>query len=412
MAFFGINSKSKKKDKDCGQAEHPKTWWYPITMSGRGVFYGHNYFKAYQYISQVRTVIDKRAKCLAVAVPYILDKDGNEPKSAEEFRRLFKTPNFIQSFSELYVLKEIYRLIYGWSVIYLARAFPGATPFAMFVIPPPLLNFQLSRDYLVYNQKDETNIVNKISLSGTKVEIEFSDLIFFRDSIPDACNPLISESVMMSIFNEYDLAGAINESEKTIVERQGAIGILSKDLNDQIATGLFEDEREMLQQKYKETYGLKMNKDQIIITEMALKWQAMSFPTRDLMLIELGEEAQKRIAGVYDVPYNLLPGGSNSTFSNQHEAIEYLYNANAIPTSKSDAEKFTAAILEKHGLHLKLDYSDLYVFQKNEKERANAMNIAINALNAAFTAGNITQEEWRLEASRYLNIDPNKKLQS
>jgi hypothetical protein len=409
MAFF---SRNKKKENNCEQAGEPKQWWYPVTMFGRENIFGHDYFAAYRRISQVRTVIDKRAECLSSAIPYILDKDGNEPatKEAKSLRKLFDTANFIQSFSELYMLKEIYRLVYGWSVIYLLRAFDGAIPTAMFVIPPTLLNIQLNKDYLLYNQIDESNIIKNITLTGTTAEIKFSDLIFFRDSVPNIENPFICDSKMQSVFNEYDLSAAISEAEKTIVERRGALGILSKDINDPNSMGIFEDEREEIQKKYKDTYGLRMSKDQIIITQMALKWQQMSLPVRDLMLIELGEDAQKRIAGVYDVPYNLLPGGSNSTFSNQREAKKYLYTSKAIPTSNSDAKKFTNALLEKHGLHLKFDYSDLYLFQDDIRDQAAAINTAVAGLNAAYSAGNITQEEWRLNASRYIDIDPNKNV--
>jgi hypothetical protein len=409
MGFFGRNKDRKKEEvKEC--APEQRELFYSIGMPGRENFFGHNYFSAYKLISQVRMVIDKRAECLASAVPYILDRDENEPqgKDAKAIRKLFDTPNFLQSFSELYVLKEIYRLIYGWSAIYLFRAFEGAIPTAMFAIPPSMLNFQLNNNYLLYHQKDASNIVKTIKVAGTNAEINFSDLIFFRDSIPHDINPFICDSKMQAVFNEYDLAAAISEAEKTIVERRGAFGILSKDINDPSAVGVYEEERDTIQEKYKETYGLRMSKDQIIITQMALKWQQMALPIRDLMLVELGEEAQKRIAGVYDVPYNLLPGGSDSTFSNQEKAMKYLYFSKAIPTSDSDAKKFTDAILEKYELSLKLDYSDLPLFQDNLKEKASSISTAINGLNAAFTAGNITREEWRLNASRYIDIDPNK----
>ncbi|MDR1340823.1 MAG: phage portal protein [Prevotellaceae bacterium] len=411
MTFFGRNKEKKKESKeDCTPGQ--RDWFFPISMSGRENFFGHNYFSAYRLISQVRMVIDKRAECLASAVPYILDGDGNEPQgeNAKAARKLFDTPNFTQSFSELYVLKEIYRLIYGWSAIYLFRGFPGAIPAAMFAIPPSLLDLQVNKNYLVYNQKDASNIVKTVKISGTNFDINFSDLIFFRDSIPNTDNPLISDSKMQAVFNEYDLAAAISEAEKTIVERRGALGILSKDINDPTSVDLFDEEREELQERYKAAYGMTMSKNQIIITGMALKWQQMALPVRDLMLIELGEEAQKRIAGVYDLPYNLLPGGFNSKYSDLIEAKKYLYSSKAIPTSASDAKKFDAAILEKYGLHLKLDYSDMFLFQDDLNRKATAVNAIVNGLNAAFTSGNITREEWRLNASQYIEIDPNKTI--
>jgi hypothetical protein len=406
MAFF---SRNRKKEKDSERKPEPKDWWYPITMFGGNNFFGNNYLDAYKRIPQVRTVIDKRAACLSSAVPYILDKDENEPqtKDAKNIRKLFDTPNFIQSFSELYVLKEIYRLIYGWSAIYLFRAFDNAAPAAMFVIPPSMLNFRLKKEHLLYNQTDETNIIDKITIAGTTTEIKFSDLIFFKDEIPNIENPLISDSKMKAVINEYELARAISEAEKAIVERRGALGILSKDIDDPNSIGVFEDERQEIQKKYKEAYGLRMSKDQIIITTMALKWQQMSLSVKDLMLIELGEEAQKRIAGVYNVPYNLLPGGFNTSFDNQDKAIKTLYNE-AIQISNSDAKKFTRALLDQYGLHLKLDYSELPIWQEDARQQAAAMNTAIAGLNAAFTAENITREEWRLNASRYIDIDPHK----
>jgi hypothetical protein len=66
--FYGWH---KKKEKDCEQRVEQKDWWYPITMFGGNNFFGHDYLKAYKSVSQVRMVIDKRATCLASAVPYI-----------------------------------------------------------------------------------------------------------------------------------------------------------------------------------------------------------------------------------------------------------------------------------------------------------------------------------------------------
>ena len=408
MRFFSKNKKELSK-KSC--EKEPEQWWYPLQLFGRGNRYGHNYLNAYKYIAPVRTVIDKRADCMGSAVPYVLDKNGNESNNtnANKLRGLFESPNFYQSFSELYILKEIYRLIFGWCVIYTPRAYKGAIPYAMYVLPPVSIDIQLKQGYNIYNQKDYSNIIEKIHLyaHAEQTEIDIDDIIIFRDSLPCSTNPLISESRMSSIFNEYDLSGAIAEAEKVLVERQGALGILSKDANEIANTGTFEDEREEIQSHYKREYGLRMNQDQIIITQTALKWQQIAMPTKDLMLIELDQEAQKKIAGVYNVPYNLLPGGYNSTFSNQLEAKKALYQETAIPVSESDAKKFTNALTAKHNLCLKLDYSDLYLFQEDMRLKAITMNQAIGALKTAVESGLMTEQEARNELSKYTDIDPN-----
>ena len=401
MRLFFKTKKGKHIQKE-------KANWYPLRIFGRNNFYGHNYLNAYKYIAAIRMVIDKRADCLGNAVPYITDSNGNEPENsnAKKLRKLFETPNFFQSFSEFYILKEVLRLIYGWCAVYTPRAYKGAIPYAMYVIPPTEITFKLNKQKFLYWQKDASGYIEKVTINGLDESIDPDDLIIFRDSFSCSDNPLISESRMLSVFNEYDLTGAISEAEKVLVERQGALGILSKDANEIANTGTFEDEREEIQKHYQNSYGMQMNKDQIIITQTALKWQQIAMPTKDLMLIELDQEAQKKIAGVFKVPYNLLPGGSDSTFSNQQEAKKALYQETAIPVSESDAKKFTNALMAEHNLCLKLDYSDLYLFQDDLVQKAQTMATAIAGLNAAKEAGNITMAEWRKEMSKYMDIDP------
>lgn len=405
MRLFS-KSKKNKKTLPAVKTEH---WWYPLTTS-RNNYTGHNYLSAYRHIAAIRMVINKRADCLGNAVPYVLDHYGNEPAcgKAAKLRKLFETPNFFQSFAELYVLKEVYRLLYGWCALYTPRAYKGAIPYAMFVVPPTEITFKLNDNKILYWQKNPCDFIAEIKINGldTANSIDPNDLIIFRDTFPCPSNPLISESRMSALYNEYDLTSAISEAEMVLVERQGALGILSKDANEVANTGVFEDERREIQNHYRDSYGMQMEKDQILITQTALKWQQIAMPTKDLMLVELDQEAQKKIAGVYNVPYNLLPGGSDSTFSNQQEAKKALYQETAIPVSESDSKKFTQALLAGHGLFLKLDYSDLYLFQDDLAQKAQTMSAAVAGLNAAKEAGNITAEEWRREMSKYIDIDP------
>ncbi|MDR2652874.1 MAG: phage portal protein [Prevotellaceae bacterium] len=364
--------------------------------------------KIYEEAAILEAVINKRAQCFGNAVVYLKDKQGNEPDSVEakRIRGLLKEPNKLMSWTQFYRLLEVYRLLFGYCIVLkLSLDNEKSLPTSLFIIDPEQIEIKYDKISPFFGQSSATDIY----IAGQKTKLQMNDLIVFNDiKFGFGNSPFLAQSRMTALDNENKLLAIISNAEHAIIRNRGALGILSKDIKDDSGAGMFDDKIEVLQEAYRK-YGITSEQWNIIITTAALKWQAMTPPLKDLMLPEFEEQTAKKICGVFDLPYELLPLSGQSTFANRKQAETELYQNYILPCSKGDAELFTKSLCKGTDLVITFDYSDMWFFQEQMKEKAEAAKTAIEAFNAAIDKGNITREEWRTLISEFINIDPTAK---
>jgi hypothetical protein len=363
--------------------------------------------KIYEEAAILSTVINKRAQCFGNAVVYVKDKQGNEPDTvqAKRLRNLLSNPNPFMSWEQLYRATDAYRMLYGHCIWLKLSAFENDIPAAIYIIDPEQIKIDIDQ----YNPFLGRETIKKIWIGGRETQLTIDDLVIFNDiKIGFGGNALLAQSRMTALKHESKLMQVIADAELSIIRNRGALGILAKDGKDASAVGVLEENIEKVQEQYKR-YGISSEQWNIIITSAALKWQSITQPLKDLMLIEFEEQMAKKICAMFDVPYELFPFSKDSAFGNggsRKQALLELYQNAIIPTSKSDALTLTKMLCKGTGLTITMDYSDMYIFQEDMKQKAECANVAITALNAAQSAGNITREEWRALVAEYINIDP------
>jgi len=293
-------------------------------------------------------------------------------------------------------------MLYGYCVWLKVTPYESAIPSELFIIDPNQLNI-IPEGITPYIGR---SLKARIRIGGKETNLKLSDLIIFNDVKTGFGNDyFLAQSRMTALGNESKLLQVLADAELSIIRNRGALGILSKDINDRSSKGDYEDDKEDIQEQYKR-YGITSDQWNIIITSTALKWQSITQPLKDLMLPEFEEQTAKKICAVFDVPYELLPLSGQSTYANRKEAILELYQNYIIPTSNGDAELLTKSLCKGIGLTISMDYSDMYILQEHMLGRAETTNKAIEGLNRAKSEGNITIEEWRKLASDYIDIDP------
>ena len=381
--------------------ENLQNWFIPFgfsSLSERGVR------EAYEKGAVLSSAINKRAQFFGNAKVHVMDSNGNEPNTsqANEIRKLLKKPNKLTSWRKMYVTTELYRMLYGYCVWIKFSAYEGAIPSALYIVRPDYISIipDKNRAYMGKNE------AVKIRIGGEDTKLTLNDLIIFNDiKTGFGEDPFFAQSRITALTDETILGAVISDAELAIIRNRGALGILTKDVKDSSAAGFYEDDRKAVQEAYKK-YGISSNQWNIIIATTALKWQSMVPPLKDLMLVELEEQTAKKICGVFDVPYELLPMSGHSAYANRKEAKKELYQDFAIPTSEGDAELLTDSICGETGLHIQFDYSDIAVLQEDLALKAQTLSSISSGLNSARLAGNISVEEWRREMSKYIDIDP------
>jgi hypothetical protein len=410
MRFLGFNITREKYDfipvNDKGDVINFRDFGCTSDFSNIATMEGQEL--AYSIVQPIKTIINRRSAVFGNGKLWILDKNGNEVNTTEanEARALLKNPNPTQTWTDFYLQQKVYKYVFGYCPIYLLRPAGMKKVSAIYNILPTIFLVEFTRK--LYQQTDIKEIIKsyKIAHNGMVSELSIDDVYISRDlSLSLDPYELLPESRLCAMQYETALVHALGEAKYTMVSRRGALGILSNEAKDSVgALPLDPTEKKEIQDEYKR-YGLSTSKNQIIITNANLKWQQMGISTRDLMLVELGDDTVMKIADAYDYPYELLGNTRGVTFANKNEAKKQFYNDVVIPEATADSEALTK-LLELKNCHVDIDFSNVPVLQDDRKQKAETLSTTVGALSAALNANIISVEEYREELSKIIDIDP------
>lgn len=398
-SLFGFNSPARSvvKDKD-GKFFYafgfPKTVQETVTISGQTA--------AYNICPPVNGIINRKARAFTNGKWWILDKDGKEATGAKitALQKLLEKPNPLQSWNQFIAQAKVYEQAFG-EVFFFAIIPAGFTDKskvkAIWVVPNWIINVRLTGKH--YFQTELADIIEgyDISLNGSSTPLPDGSVIHIRDINQNSTDVTRGQSRLASLQDPISNIVAAYEARNVLITRKGALGILSNQTRDAAgAVPMKSEEKEEVQEDFRK-YGLGKDQHQVIITNANLKWQPMTFPTRELMLFEEIEDDVRQIADNYDYPMYLLGFKAGSTFSNVGEAKKALYQDTIIPEAEGWAEAFTTYFeLKNLGFKLSVFFDHLDVFQQSEKERAEAFKIKNEGFKIAYELGVVTREEWRV----------------
>ena len=189
---------------------------------------------------------------------------------------------------------------------------------------------------------------------------------------------------------------------------------MSKD--DSGAIPLGKEEREIVERDIKARYGIGDEKSSTIITNAALSYQSMSFPTKDLMLFEEIEDDFNSICMAFGLARDIFPSTKGATFENQKESIKITYQNTIQPFADGRMRRYSDELgLTDRGLALVADYSWLPALQENELEEAQEEKVeadtsqvntsTIISINEAVMNGKISREVAIKMVSTMCDID-------
>jgi phage portal protein BeeE len=369
--------------------------------------------KIYENTAVLFAVINKRAQCFGSAVSYVMDKQGNEVKTpqAEQIRKLLEQPNSLMSWSQFYALLEICRMLYGYCIVLKSSFAPGQLPTALYIADPSHISLRYrhsANPYIGRSQEVEVHVC------GSKTSLTLDDLIIFNDvKLGFGDNIFLAQSRMTAIENENKLLAVLSDAEHAIIRNRGALGIISKDVNEKMNAEVFKEDVEPVHEAYRR-YGINSEHWHVLITNLALRWQAITPPLKDLQLLEFEEQMAKKICGVFDVPFALFPFHKENSLGNggaDYQQEKRFYQSTVIPSAKGDAVLLTKSLCRGHDLTITLDFSDVAALQEDLKTKAEGVNTIVSALTTALDRGAITRDECRSILSEYVAIDPAAQLE-
>lgn len=127
--------------------------------------------------------------------------------------------------------------------------------------------------------------------------------------------------------SKIDFIDTINNADWSLIDSYGAMGIISPDGQDVAGNILTFDkeEREAIQDDYKENYGLKLGKWKLIISKNPLKFSQINLPIKELELSEKKRSLVLDLCTYFKFPKELHPYFESSKFKNLAEAEVQCY---------------------------------------------------------------------------------------
>jgi len=344
----------------------------------------------------LRIVIDKKAEMFKNMDIRMRDTRTGEDVQTHPILTLLRTPNPLQIQEEFLAQLSIYRDIYANAFIYQLKPSSTADPKVLWNLPAG--DIEVIPTGKIFQQSEKTAIIEKYNLinadGGIKQSYDVDSIIQMSQGV--SYKYIVGESKILSLrLNISNIDGALR-TRNVIINEKGAIGILSSSSKDSDGgLPLNPKERERIEREYRSKYGLGDDQMKIIMSTADLKWNPMTFPTKDLMLFEEVEDDFQAILGAYGMARDIFPSTKGATFENQQQAFVQTYQNTIQPDADWTMRLLSKAFsLEQESKELYADYSWLPIMQEDKNKEESANKTKADRLSVMLRDGIISPEAY------------------
>ena len=348
-------------------------------------------YDLYNTIPQLRTPVDKLAAMFSNGIfkyqKIGSDKLDNLPQDISKF---LENPNILQGqnpFLNQYLRQLI---VYGNQFIYKNSASKiTTTPQSLINVSPSNLKPKLTGK--LFDQVKIEGIVSGFEYTeNTNIKTFTTDQILWS-KISDLDNNLIGYSPLKAM--KYPLSNTVAAYQylNCISTEKGGIGVLSSQSKDAMgALPMTAEEKAELERTYRNENGIEDNQKKIHITTGSVTWSPMSYPTRDLLLMEQIDANFLAILNVLGVNQNLFV---NSTYENLKNGLIQTHNDTVVVYADGFTQALSKFIGVPEGYRLVLDYSHLPYLQADKLKEGDTFGKVSYALNQLVTGGILTAQQ-------------------
>ncbi len=331
-------------------------------------------FQHYIEIPELRTVVDKKAQMIASGVPRLYKENGEEVEK-HWVLDLVKNPNPLQSWKDVIHNIAVNDALYSSAFCYAPKRSFGIVNL---FVPLATHKMQINTSGKTLKQMDKGGLIDSYvyDFNGdAKEDLKLDEVIIIQTT--DGVNLLNPVSRIESLKFPLSNIRAQYNKRNVLLENIGAIGILSSSNSD--LGGSLPMSPEEKAQIRKDWYN--RSKDELIISENDVKWTPMSFPTKDLMLFDELKADKLAIIDAFGLNYYIFSNESGSTYSNVNYGERLAYTNTIIPESNKIYDNITEQLgLDKDGLRLRADFSDIPVLQNDVLQESQAFDYRASAL--------------------------------
>lgn len=369
----------------------------------------------YNEIPQLKLVIDRKAKMFANMKIKLVDKKSGEEIVDDDLFKLLNAPNPLDRSQNEFLFNYKCQLeVYGNQFIYKNKP-SGLTkyPISMSNISARYMRPKLTGK--VFDQIELSGIIENYSYYqfGELITYKTEDILYSR--LTDLDSPIIGRCPLDSLKFPLTNTRLAYEFLNAISAEKGAIGILSNDQGSDIggSVPMTPEQKTAISKDYSNHYGVGPGKAAIMLTEAKVKWQPMTFPTKDLMLFEQLDSYLETIIDHYGLNVNMF-GVGKATYENVKNGLIQAYENTIIP----EAELFCQRLTEFLGIDPKHklipSYEHVNILNEDKLKGAQALSYLTQSLSQMVELGlldkqvalDIYAEELGLKNAKVPAVDP------
>jgi HK97 family phage portal protein len=329
-----------------------------------------NLHKLYLTTPELFAVIDRRANMLSNG-RWIHKKNDKVIENSDIVRKL-ENPNPLMNGNEFIRNISIAKDVYGNAFVNGIKPIGLPDKEIMYVLPSKYMKIKTTGNIYKQVKKDkiiESYVLDYESAGTIKETYKPNEILHIKDVNPD--DPILGQSKIVSLMLPISNIRGAYGFRNRLINSDGAIGIMSGATDTGMGVGLSDDEQKRLNAGYRSTYGMQTGKSDILMTEANVKWNPISYPTKDMMLFEEISADFRIIIDTYGLNDNIFSREKASTFDNLDKGIRMAYQDCIIPES----EQISLEISKFLGLNGKdeyvyLDYSHLEILKENESVKS------------------------------------------
>ena len=347
-------------------------------------------YKLYYEHAELKTCIDKIAKMFSNMEILLVDDEGNELTN-DELMEMLQNPNALQSLNEFLEYYIIQKYVYGNQFIYKSQ--PSKLSYKnTLLLSISAENIQPVISGKIYEQKNIRDIIKRYELleNGRKVKDLKTDEVLWS-KFADIDNPLMGVSPLKTLKFQLTNTKLAYEHRNVIMKNKGAIGMITNESgtsNGMGFTPVTPEEQSKIAKDYEDNYGVEDGKKKIIISNKPLRWQPMSYPTRDLLLFEEIEANKLAMIDYFGLKAELFSTKSN-TYENVRQAIRGTYQDLIYPIADEFCQALTSFLKVPNG-KLIASYKHVPILQEQKDYKS-----IVDSINSAVTNGLLDVEVGR-----------------
>ena len=347
----------------------------------------------YTLCPHLNVVINKKAEMMANGQwKCVSVDDETDEHPDDEGLKLLLNPNTMQSSEEFIKQYSRYGDIWANNFLYPLKATKSSFPKELKWLPSGTIEIQKTGKF--YKQRKVEDI-----FSGYKTNVGGEEIIYSTEEvvyIPQDFDPVYMKGMSKIPPLQLPISN-INAALKTrniIMTKKGAIGVLGAEVKDALGTQpLAQKERERIEAEMSKDHGLYETENNIKISNVPLKWTPMSYPTRELMLIEEVEDSFSAILAAYGMDRDLFPSTKGATNENKSQAVKSTYQNTIIPAADSLANIMTKVLGTDPKRKYILSYDWIPELQEDQLKQEQTRSTKAYYLLSLHDKGAITTEQ-------------------